>query len=141
MNDRILVEKCEKNVKVYKKYKMFAYDFLFYYAISVMYYSITKGFSMSEIMYITGFYTFFMFFWQLPGTFISERLGLKNTLVFGNLLIIFSVLGYLFAPNFKFVVLGDFFGTLGFTLKSLTEGSILYSSLKKLNNRGNFSKI
>lgn len=73
MNDRILVEKCEKNVKVYKKYKMFAYDFLFYYAISVMYYSITKGFSMSEIMYITGFYTFLCSF----GNF-QEHLYLKG---------------------------------------------------------------
>ena len=79
--EELNVINAENNVKIYKKYKMFAYDFLFYYAIQVMFFTEVKGFSMSQVMYITAFYSLFTFFWQIPANFISEKLGLKKTYV------------------------------------------------------------
>lgn len=67
MEREIIERKARKNIALYKKYKTFSYDFLFYYAISVLYLTITKGFSMSQVMYISSFYSIFCivfyFFW------------------------------------------------------------------------------
>lgn len=141
MNESTVLQNCENNVKLYQKYKMFAYDFLFYYAISVAYFSITKGFSMSEVMYISAFYTFFVFFWQIPANFIAEKLGIRNSIILGNILTLITVTTYLLAPVFSYVIIGEFFGALGFTLKSLSEGTLLFVSLKKLDKKSGFSKV
>lgn len=131
----------ENNVKIYKKYKMFAYDFLFYYAIQVMFFTQIKGFSMSQVMYITAFYSLFTFFWQLPANFISEKLGLKNSTILGNILVAFYIFMHFFVTSYEQIIFYEFFGALGFTLKSLAEGTLLYSSLRKLDKRSEFSKI
>lgn len=139
--EELNVINAENNVKIYKKYKMFAYDFLFYYAIQVMFFTQIKGFSMSQVMYITAFYSLFTFFWQLPANFISEKLGLKNSIVLGNILVSFYILMHLFVTSYEQIIFYEFFGALGFTLKSLAEGTLLYSSLRKLDKRSEFSKI
>lgn len=131
----------ENNIKIYKKYKMFAYDFLFYYAIQVMFFSQIKGFSMSEIMYITAFYALFAVIWQIPANFISEKIGLKNSIVFGNLLVSLYSLMLIITKSYQGIIIYELFGALGFTLKSLSEGTIIYSSLRKLDKRNQFSKI
>lgn len=131
----------EKNIKVYKKYKMFSYDFLFYFAVSVMYFTQIKGFTTSQVMYITAFYTFFSFIWQVTANFLVEKIGLKKSIVFGNFLVCFTSFSYIVAPSFYLVIVGEFFGSLGFTLKSLAEGTLCYSSLKRIGKRESFSKV
>ena len=59
MRNEIIEKKARKNIDLYKKYKMFSYDFLFCYAISVLYLTTTKGFSMSQIMYLSSAYSIF----------------------------------------------------------------------------------
>lgn len=139
--EELNVINAENNVKIYKKYKMFAYDFLFYYAINVMYWTMTKGFSMAQVMYITAFYSLFTVFCQIPANFISEKIGLKNSVVFGNVLIVFYAVMILFGTTYESIIFYQFLCSLGFTLKSLGEGTLLYASLKKLDKRTQFSKI
>ncbi len=137
----IEIKKCEKNIKTYTKYKMFAYDFLFYYAISVMYFTMVKEFTTSQVMYITAFYTFFVFFWQITANVILEKIGLKKSIILGNLLVCITSLTYILAPSFYFVIIGEFLGALGFTLKSLAEGTLCYTSLKNIGKKTSFTKI
>lgn len=139
--EELNVVNAKNNVKIYKKYKMFAYDWLFFYAIQVMFFTITKKFSMSEVMYITAFYATFVFFWQIPANFISEKLGLKRSVVLGNILVSLNCLLYIFVPNVSGIIFSDCLGSLGFTLKSLAEGTLLYTSMKKLDKRDLFSKV
>ena len=120
---------------------MFAYDFLFYYAISVVYFTTMKNFSTSQVMYMTAFYTFSVFFWQITANIIIEKIGIKKSISLGNLLVCITSLSYLISPNFELILLGDFFGALGFTLKSLAEGTLCYSSLKNLGKKSEFTKI
>ena len=131
----------EHNVKIYKKYKMFAFDWVFFYSISVLYYSITKGFSMSQIVYITAFYTLFYSILQIPGNKITKRLGLKKTMIIGNILSAFTILVYIFAKKFEVFLFMQFFNGFAFVLKGLTESSLVYSSLKKLEKHDKFDKI
>ncbi len=131
----------KRNISLYKKYKIFSYDFLFYYAVEVLFYTIVKGFSMSEFMYLSSFYTLSAFFWQLFGSFIVEKLGLKKSMVLGNFFVSLNCGMYIIAKSFSTFLFANFFLALGFSLKSLAEGSLLYSSLKRIGKREEFSKI
>ena len=133
----------KNNVSLYKKYKMFSYDLLFYNAISVLYLTITKEFSMSEVMYITAAFSLFAFIWQIPANFFIEKFGIRNSVIFGNILVVIEMLTYTLVPkgNIYIIFIADFFGALGWAFKSIGEGTILYSSLKRLEQKEKFSKI
>ena len=133
--------RAKRNISLYNKYKIFSYDFLFYYAVEVMFYTIVKGFSMSEFMYLCSFYTLSAFFWQLFGSLIVEKLGLKKSIILGNFFVSLNCAMFIIAKAFPTFLLANFFLALGFSLKSLAEGSLLYSSLKKVGKRAEFSKI
>lgn len=133
--------RAKNNIAIYKKYKMFSYDLLFYYAIEILFFTIVKNFSVSDVMYLSSIYTISAFFWQLVGGNIVEKLGLKKSVIIGNIFVAFTVFLYLVSNTFTMYAIANFFLGLGFTLKSLSEGSLLYSSLKKLDRRKEFSKI
>ena len=46
----------EKNVKLFPVYKLFSYDVLFYYAISVVFLTKCKGFTLSQVALFTTVY-------------------------------------------------------------------------------------
>lgn len=133
--------RAKRNVTLYKKYKIFAYDFLFYYAVEVLFFTTVKGFSMSELMYISAIYTFSAFFWQLFGSLIVEKLGLKKSIILGNFLVSINCFLYIVSSSFWMYNFANFFLALGFSLKGLSESSLLYSSLKKIGRREEFTKI
>lgn len=131
----------EKNVKLYKKYKMFAYDWVFFYSISVLYFTLTKGFSTSQVLYISAFYTLFFSLLQLPAHFIEKHLGLKKAMVIGNFFSMFTMLVYIFASDFKVFMWVQLFNALAFVLKGSSESSLVCTSLKKLDAYDKFDKI
>lgn len=136
-----LLTKYDNNINYYKYYKMFAYDWLFYRAISIIYLTITKGINMSQIMIINAFFSIFSVIWMYFSNYVIKMLGKKRSIVFGNVLVIIDCLFYIFSRNMYGFIIGDFFGSLGFSLKSISEGSLLYTSLKKLDRKNEFSTI
>lgn len=131
----------EKNVKLYKKYKMFAYDWVFFYSISVMYFTLTKGFSTSQVMYISAFYTLFFSLLQLPAHFMEKRIGLKKSMIIGNAFSMITMLVYIFANDFKIFLGVQLFNALAFVLKGSSESSLVCTSLKRLDAYDKFDKI
>ena len=141
MENDIDVYNANKNINLYKKYKAFSYDFVFYYAVEILFYTVVKGFKMSEFMYLCSFYTFSAFVWQLFGSMIVEKLGLKKSVILGNIFVIINLFLFLIGKSFFTFIFANFFMALGFSLKGLSEGSLLYSSLKKVGKRDQFSKV
>lgn len=141
MENEAIEQKAKKNIKLYTKYKMFSYDFLFYYAISVLYLSITKKFSMPEIMYLNALNSSFCIIFFFLGNIFISKLNLKRSIILGNILVIINMILFIIGNNFITFALAHFFGALGVTLKSTSEGSMLYSSLRKLKKSSNFAKI
>lgn len=130
-----------KNIKRYKNYKMFSYDFLFYKAISILYLTLTKKFQMSEIMFITAMFSVSSLFWMYFTNIIIKRVGTKKSIVIGNILVLIEGISYIFSKTMMGFILGDFIGALGFSLKSVSEGNLAYTSLKKLGKEQYFSKV
>ena len=96
---------------------------------------------MSRVIYITGFYSLFSIVFQLFCNDLVNRLNLKVSVIIGNTLNIIHCLIYIFTNNYFMIIIANAFGALGFTLKNISESSILYSSLRKLNKTTEFSKI
>lgn len=130
-----------RNEKIYPIYRMFGYDYLFYLAISFLFLTITKGISVGQIMYLSAFSAIFMAIFQIPTNYIVEKIGLKKSMVFGNLLWIVHMIILMISSDFIVFVFAEAICSLGSCLKSLSETQMLYASLKETNNRKNFARI
>ena len=131
----------ERNVKLFPIYKLFSYDTLFFYAISILFYTTTKGFSLSQVALVTTVYSVSCIVAQIPCAIITDKIGLRNSMIIGNILCMIWGIFYILCSNFNVFVLGEVFSGFGFSLKGVAETPFLYSSLKKLNRVSDHSKI
>lgn len=130
-----------KNVKLFPIYKLFSYDILFYYAISILFLTGTKGLTLSEVAISSSVYAWAAILFQVPTAIITDRIGLKKSMFFGNLSILLWGILFIIAPNFNVILLGNIFCALGFALKGSSETPFTYSTLKHLGRASEFSKI
>lgn len=131
----------ERNVKIFPIYKLFSYDILFYYAISILYLNGTKGISLSEIALLSSIYAGTAIIAQIPSALITDRIGLKKSMIVGNLCCLLWGIIYLVAPTFEILLFGDIACAFGFALKGASESPFIYSSLKRLSRVSDFSKV
>lgn len=141
MEEKYNFSELEHNVKLYRRYKMFAYDWVFFYAISVLFFTITKGFTTAQIVSLSAFYTLAYCIFQIPGNFIVKKLGLRKTIIFGNALSTITILMYIIFKSYDAFVVAQFFNGFSFALKGLAESDMLCSSMKRLGKFDNFSKV
>lgn len=131
----------QKNVKLFPIYKLFSYDILFYYAISILYLTTTKGFNLSQVALISSVYSLSAILSQIPASIVADKIGLRNSMIIGNILIVIWGIFYLTIPVFNIMIIGELFCAFGFALKGVSESPFLYSSLKKLNKISDFAKV
>lgn len=131
----------EKNIKIFPIYKLFSYDILFYYAISILYLNGVKAISLSEIALLSSIYSICAILAQIPAALLTDKIGLKKSMVLGNLCCLLWGIIYLTAPSFKILLFGDIACAFGFALKGTSESPFIYSSLKRLGRVSDFSKI
>jgi len=120
---------------------MFGYDYLFYLVISFLFLTITKGITVAQIMYLSAFSAVFIALFQVPTNYIVEKIGLKKSMIFGNLFWIIHMIMLMVGTSFTIFVIAEAICAIGTCLKSLSETQMLYASLKKTNNRKDFAKI
>lgn len=130
-----------RNESLYRFYRIVGYDYLFYTVISFLFLTQTKGLTVGQVMYTSAAYAFSLALSQPSASYITEKFGLKKTLVLGNLLWIIAMLIIIFSNDFIYFIIAEIISARGTSLKALTETQILYASLKKSGNRKNFAKI
>jgi len=131
----------QRNVKLFPIYKLFSYDILFYYAISILYLTGVKGFSVSQVALLSSIYSLASILSQIPASIVADKIGLRNSMIIGNIFIMIWGILYLVIPTFNFFLLGDIFCAFGFALKGVSESPFLYSSLKKIGKISQFAKV
>lgn len=138
-----LEEKRNYNIKLYPIYKMFAWDLLFYYAISFLFLTEIKGFSSADVVLLdVSAYTFFKCISQLPATILTDKLGKRTSLILGNSFVCFSMFLILVCTNIYWFALAEFFMASGYVIKSIAESNILYDAIPKSDEkRKQFSKL
>ncbi|MCI8353247.1 MAG: MFS transporter [Clostridia bacterium] len=142
MNEQTLIQNKKYNVKLFPFYKAISWDLLFYYAISFLFLTNTKGISAADVLFVDAFYPIFKFILQIPNTAIVNKLGNRLSLILGNIFVAASILLWILADGMTILILSQFLSALGFSLKSLTETNLLYDSIEKSDKRNDiFSKI
>lgn len=134
--------KSKINMKLFPIYKMFSWDLLFYYAISFLFLTQVKGFSPAQVLSADSFYILFKLFVQFICIPLIDKLGKKNCLIFGNILVALSVYIIIIANSFSHILISFFVMALGYQFKELCESSLLYSSIPLCEKKRNiFAKI
>ena len=138
-----LESKRNRNIKLFPIYKMFAWDLLFYYAISFLFFTEVKGFSVADVVLVeVSLYTLFKSIFQIPSIIIIDKFGKRKSLIYANLLIGISLLVLIFCTNLTTLAISHVVMALGFVLKSLIESNFLYDSIPESDaKRKTFSKM
>lgn len=132
---------CTRNVEIYKKYKMFAYDWLFYYAIQVLFLTTIKNITVAQIMFLSSVYAFATCACQLIVGLIINKLDNRKSIIIGNIISSAVCFMYIFSSDYYVFMVAQVLIALGASLKSVAEGNILYGSLKRIDKRDRFSKV
>lgn len=134
--------KSKTNMKLFPIYKMFSWDLLFYYAISFLFLTQVKGFSAGQVVSADSFYIFFKMFVQFICIILIDKLGKKNCLIAGNILVALSVYIIIIANSFSHILISFFVMALGYSFKELCESSLLYNSIPVCEKKRNiFARI
>lgn len=131
----------ERNIKIFPIYKLFSYDTLFYYAISILYLTGVKHFNLSQVALISCIYSLASIIGQIPSSIIANKVGLRNMMILGNILCLIWGIIYIVSPSFTFIIIAEALSGIGFAFKGVSESPFLYSSLKKLGRTQEFSKV
>lgn len=132
----------EHNVKLFPFYKALSWDLLFYYSVSFLFLTQTKGIHASEVFFVDAFYPIFKFMFMIPINLLVQKLGQRKCLMIGNLFLAIEMLIFILATNIPLLILSNLFMAIGFNLKTIAETNILYSSIPKSEKRNEkFSKI
>ena len=70
----------KNNMKIFPIYKMFAWDFLFYYAIIFLFLTQVKGFSASQVLLADSFYAIFRILSDMFCVNVTDLIGKQKSL-------------------------------------------------------------
>ena len=142
VEDKMTKHKKQKNVELYKIYKIFSYDLLFYYAIIYLFLTIQKGLTAAQVLQFDAFYILFKSVVQIPGTIIIQKIGKRKSIIFANSILAIHMLIIIFAKDFNQLLISQFLCALGYAIKGTCETDLLYDSIERGEKRGStFAKI
>lgn len=137
-----LQEKKKNNIKLYKIYRIFSWDLLFYYAIIYLFLTIEKGISPAQVLQFDAFYILFKFLTQIPSTLIIQKVGKRKSLIIANFILAIHILIIMFSTNFTMLLVSQLLCAFSYVIKATCESDMLYDSLEHGEKRGiQFAKI
>ncbi len=142
MTDIVLMKKRKNNMKLFPIYQMIGFDFIFYYAIQVLFLTQVKGISDANIVLASSIYAFSSIIVQVPIALFVDKVGKRNALVIGNLLNVLCMIMVMICPNFICYVIEECINAIAFGIKNVTESSLLNSSIPECKSKSDiFTKI
>ncbi len=130
IKDKIPKYKKQKNIELYKSYRVFSYDLLFYYAIIYLFLTIEKGITATQVLQFDAFYIFFKFLVQIPSTILIQKVGKRKSIIIANFIVVIHVLIIIFATNFTWLLISQLLCAIGFVIKATCETDLLYDSIE-----------
>lgn len=132
-----------KNLKLYPKYRRIAMDFLFFYTINVLFLTQIKHINTSAVVLVDTFYALFVILVQIPASFIVNKIGRKKSMILGNFFNTLYLILIINSANLVHLIVAEVLCASAFSLKEISEPSILNSSIQssKEDKSKIFSKI
>lgn len=135
-------KKRKQNIKIYSLYRMISMDIIFFYAIDFLFTIQVKHITASQYVLKSSAYALFMIFLQIPATIAIDRLGTRKCTILGNFFNALYLFVVLLAPGFKTLILAEFISALCFSLKDLSDTTLLNESIPICGKKGEiFSRI
>lgn len=142
VEDKMEKYKRQKNIELYKSYRVFSYDLLFYYAIIYLFLTIEKGISAAQVLQFDAFYILFRFLMQIPSTLLIQKIGKRKSIIIASVVIAIHSLIIMVATNFEQLLVSQLLCAFGFTIKATCETDMLYDAIPHGEKRGStFAKI
>ena len=129
------------NAIIYPIYKVFAWDLLCYYSIEYLFLTITKGLTPSQVMIIAAIYIISKVIFQIPAVIIAEYLGKRKSIIIGNALVVLHMILLINSPNFIVITLSQMISGLGYDIKAICDGNLLYDSVATKGGDGLYTKL
>lgn len=130
------------NLKLFPFYKMVSWDLLFYYAISFLFLTTTKGLSASDVLFADAFYTLFKLILQFALVKLIDKLKFRKSILLANILNAGSILVLILGNGVSCVIFSNFLMAFGYTIKDLCESSMLHSFIPKGEKKNSiFAKV
>lgn len=121
----------KNNMRIFPIYKMFAWDLLFYYAISFLFLTQVKEFTASEVLLADSFYAIFRVIFQIFCVNFVDLFGKQKSLLVGNILVTISILGIILGNGLLLLTFLFLLQALGYNLKGICEPTLLSDSIPK----------
>jgi MFS family permease len=127
-----------KNIKLY--YFLTAFmngwfilpNWVFYFA---------KFISIIQVGIIDGISKLVAVFLEVPSGAVSDLVGKKKTLIFGNAFLVLSCLTLIYATNFLWLLIGNIFMFIGFAFISGSKEALLYDSLIDIKKEKHYDEV
>ena len=139
--NRILKKSRRINAVIYPIYKVFAWDLLCYYSIEYLFFTITKRLTPSQVLVIAAIYIIAKVLFQIPAVIISEYLGKRKGIIIGNAMVVLHMVLLINSPNFLVIVLSQMISGLGYDIKAICDGNLLYDSVATKGGDGLYTKL
>lgn len=78
---------------------------------------------------------------QIPAVTITDFLRKRKSIILGNIMFIFYILGLVFIPGSIGIILANLIFSLGYDIKKFSETNLLYDSVATKGGDGLYSKI
>ena len=127
----------KENMHLYTIHEMITADLLFYYSIEVLFLTQVKNISMQYILIAAAMYRISKIILQIPVNLVLERLGIKNSIIIGDILIGTSILMILIGDNIATLILSYIIMAFGFLLGSLSSDLLITLSVPNVSDNNN----
>lgn len=100
----------------------------------------SNGLDLRAVMTVNAIYSLSVAAFEIPSGYFSDRLGRKQSLVIGTLLISLQFVAYSYSYDFWSLALGGLIGGIGASFISGTDSALLYDTLQLLDRRDDYLK-
>lgn len=127
-------------IKIYPVLKGFTDDLLFFIAIDTLFYTVAKGLSAQQIVFLTTISSFFSIICRIPLIKVIRKIGNTNSVRLGIGLLLLSAIVITFAPSYLWVIIGKFIYEVAWVFKEM-ENVMLKNNLTVIGKENKYAKI
>lgn len=101
---------------------------------------LANNLSMTQVMLLQSFYTFLIFFFEIPSGVFADLYGRKNSLILSSIFLTFAFITFGFGRMYIIFFLAAFLWAISQSLKSGADTAILFDSLKIIDKTNLFTR-
>jgi len=98
------------------------------------------GLSMHQIFTLQAIYSVAMVAWEIPGGYLADRVGRRQSILYGAVLGFFAFVFYSFSNSFVWFIFAELLRGFGQSLINGADSALLYDSLIAANRQNDYSK-